>query len=125
MTRITKKLLQTRGTIGQPEKGGVSMRKWIGIPLALLFVVGLVPSAWANSELHPGGRLFYPLWDVSTTQRLPFIIVTREALNTQQSFGTTLTSTANLTVTKFTNIGTGNCKPRGNNDSESNVNRGS
>ena len=101
------------------------MRKWIGIPLALLFVVGLVPSAWANSELHPGGRLFYPLWDVSTSQRLTFIIVTREALNANQSIVTSLASTANQTVTRYQNVGTGNCKPRGNFDSERNVNRGS
>ena len=56
------------------------MRKWMGIPLALLLIIGLHASAWANSELHTGGRLFFPLWDVSTPNRLTFIIITREAM---------------------------------------------
>ena len=56
------------------------MRTYRGIPLAFLLMAGLAPSAWANSELHPGGRLFFPLWDVSTPSRLTFIIITREAM---------------------------------------------
>ncbi len=32
----------------------------------------------ANSELHPGERLFFPLWDVSTSNRLTYIILMRE-----------------------------------------------
>jgi hypothetical protein len=104
------------------------MRRWIGIPLALLFVVGLLSSAWANSELHTAGRLFFPLWDVSTPQRLTFIIVTREALNDGASIvptpkGTAITGVQTI-ITAFQISGTpGNCLPRGNNGSFTNVNR--
>ncbi len=38
------------------------MRRWATLPLTGLLVLGLALSAWANSELHPGSRLFYPLW---------------------------------------------------------------
>lgn len=89
------------------------MRKWLGIPLSFLFVLALLVPAWANEELHPGGRLFFPLWDVSTPNRLTFIVVTREALNEDQSIKSTLTSTANTTAKKWYLSGTGNCIPRG------------
>jgi hypothetical protein len=53
--------------------------------LAVLLVLGTAAPVLANSELHPGGRLFFPLWDVSggsaTNQgRLTFIILTRLSL---------------------------------------------
>lgn len=93
------------------------MGRWIGIAFALLVVmIGLHTSAWANSELHPGGRLFFALWDVSTTNRLTFIIVTREAMregaNIEQ-VGNQWRVTGNP----------GKCLPRGNNGSTTNVNR--
>lgn len=91
------------------------MRKWLGIPLSFLFVLGLFVPAWANSELTPGGRLFFPLWDVSTPNRLTFIVVTREALNETQTIKSRLTGTADGAVAKkiWYLQGTGNCIPRG------------
>jgi hypothetical protein len=102
------------------------MRRWVGIPLSLLFVLSLFVPAWANSELNPGGRLFFPLWDVSTPNRLTFIILTREALRDDQSFTSELVGTANTTKRKWSvtgEYGTGNCIPRGEAGSSSNVNR--
>ena len=62
------------------------MKKCMGILVALVLVAGLGPSAWANSELHTGGRLFFPLWDVSTESRLTFIIITRQAMRGGRQF---------------------------------------
>ena len=105
------------------------MRRWLGIPLALLVLAGLAPAtAWANSEMHPGGRLFYPLWDVSTPNRLTFIIVTREARRDDSSIssaptGTIIGGVATI-ITRFRVSGTpGNCLPRGAGGSSSNINR--
>ncbi len=95
------------------------MRTWIGISLVLLLMAGLQPSAWANNELHPGGRLFFPLWDVSTPNRLTFIIVTRQALTDGQSIRGV--GTANVRL--YTVNGEGKCLPRGANGSTTNVNR--
>lgn len=101
------------------------MRRWLGIPLSFLFVLGLFVPAWANQELTPGGRLFFPLWDVSTPNRLTFIVVTREALNETQKITSQITGTADGAVAKkkWSLIGTGNCIPRGVDGSEKNVNR--
>jgi hypothetical protein len=83
--------------------------------------------------LHTGGRLFYPLWDVSNPSRLTFIIVTREALNEEATISTTTTSkgTVNNGLPTFVQVTTtqvrgtpGNCLPRGVNGSETNINRG-
>jgi hypothetical protein len=77
--------------------------------------------AWANEEMHPGGRLFYPLWDVSTPNRLTFIIVTREALNEGQSISSSVV--AGTGQPRFFVAGTGNCIPRGAGGGRTNVNR--
>lgn len=102
------------------------MRKWLGIPLSFLFVLGLFIPAWANQELVPGGRLFFPLWDVSTPNRLTFIVVTREALNEDQQIKSTLVATANTTLKKwylYDSTPYGNCQPRGPQGNEEYVNR--
>ena len=69
-------------------KDGKKARGWLHLALAVLLTLGLaapvglllemsLPSpASANSELHPGGRLFYPAYDVRGN-RLTFIIITR------------------------------------------------
>ncbi len=77
----------------------------------------------ANSELHPGGRLFFPLWDVSSPNRVTFIIVTRAALTQTQAIRSTLVATANTIVTKFRVAGDGPCRPRGVGGREDDVNR--
>lgn len=105
------------------------MRRWLGIPLALLVLAGLAPAtAWANTELHPGGRLFYPAWDVSTPNRLTFIVVTREALREGTSIATVPTGTliggVSTIINRFKVAGTpGNCLPRGASGSSLNINR--
>jgi hypothetical protein len=99
----------------ESEEGGVAMRKWMGIPLALLLMIGLHASAWANSEAHTGGRLFFPLWDV-TNGRLTFIIITREAMRE----GASIEQVRN----QWRISGNpGKCLPRGANGSTTNVNR--
>lgn len=64
------------------------MKGWSHVALVVLLAMSVaIPAvtmtlpapALANEEMHPGGRLFYPLWDVSNN-RLTFIIVTRLAL---------------------------------------------
>jgi len=92
------------------------MRTWAGIASAFLVVIGLHSAAWANSELHPGGRLFFPLWDVSTPNRLTMIVVTRQAMRDGSSI---------FPVGKAFQIqGTpGKCLPRGALGSTVNVNR--
>src|ERR1700675_3465840 len=69
----------------ETKEGGASMRTWarnfcLSLFLVFAVIAGLQAPAWANSELHPGGRLFLPLWDVSTPNRETFIILTREAM---------------------------------------------
>lgn len=66
-------------------------RGWMGFALSGLLALGLAAPAgllldWtmptpasANSELHPGGRLFYPAWDVRGA-RVNFMIITRLAM---------------------------------------------
>lgn len=95
------------------------MRKWIGFPFALLLLFGLHASAWANSELHPGGRLFFPLWDVSTPSRLTMIVVTRQALREDQR----IIAVSRDETTHFVVDGDGKCLPRGPGGSTTNVNR--
>jgi len=105
------------------------MRKWIGCLLALLVMAGLHSPAWGNSELHTGGRLFFPLWDVSTENRLTFIIVTRQALRDGSAIQNVPKATIIAGVpTILTNIyqingNPGKCLPRGNIGSVTNVNR--
>ena len=92
------------------------MKQWIGIPLALLLIIGLHASAWANSELHTAGRLFFPLWDVSNPNRLTLIVVTRQAMRE----GASIEQVRN----QWRISGNpGKCLPRGANGSTTNVNR--
>jgi hypothetical protein len=99
----------------------------MGLLLCLVTLLSAVAGgggvAWSNSELHPGGRLFFPLWDVSTTNRLTFIVVTREALGQRQSIVPTLIGTAGTTLKRFQVQGAGNCRPRGAEGSEEDINR--
>ena len=92
------------------------MKRWIGVPSVLLLLAGLSTSAWANSELHDGGRLFFPLWDVSTPNRLTYIIVTRQAMRE----GASSVSTGS---TWQVSGDPGKCLPRGQDGSTTNVNR--
>src|SRR3990172_11115989 len=92
------------------------MKKCMGILVALVLLAGLGPSAWANSELHDGGRLFFPLWDVSTPNRLTYIIVTRQAMRE----GASSVSTGS---TWQVSGDPGKCLPRGQDGSTTNVNR--
>jgi hypothetical protein len=101
------------------SKEGLAMRRSVGIPLSFLLVLGLFVPVWATQELHPGSRVFFPLWDVSTPNRLTFIILTRDALNEGQSIVPTSVDSSK----KWKVLGTGNCIPRGGNGSSSNVNR--
>ena len=103
-------------------------RAWSTFRLAMLFALGVSTPTWANDEMHPGGRLFYPLWDVSTPNRLTFIVVTREALNEGSSI--TLTRVGTIiggiptTTNRFQTLGSsGNCLPSGLAGITSNVNR--
>jgi len=103
-------------------------RSWIAIPLALLLVAGLAPSVWANTEMHPGARLFFPLWDVSTPSRLTFIVITREARRAGSAINPVLSGTflsgSPTNISRFKVVGTpGNCIPRGAGGSSANVNR--
>jgi len=93
----------------------MSMRRWVFGLLAVLLAVGmLLPAgtfqpAWANSELHFGARLFYPLWDVRGT-RQTFIVISREALTAGNSFGQpAATPQGAWTI----NNEFDNCRPRG------------
>lgn len=51
----------------------------IAAPAGLLLTLAVPTPASANSELHPGGRLFFPAWDVRGA-RLSFMIITRLSL---------------------------------------------
>jgi len=51
----------------------------LAAPAGLLLNMALPAPASANQELHPGGRLFFPAWDVRGA-RLSFMIITRLAL---------------------------------------------
>jgi hypothetical protein len=97
----------------------MAMRRWVSLPLTLLFALGLALPVWANSELHPGARLFYPLWDVSTPNRLTFIVVSREALDD----GTSINAVGAGNQKVWTVSSTVNCIPRGADGSTSDVNR--
>jgi hypothetical protein len=99
------------------------MKRWAGVPLSFLLVLGLLVPAWANQELHPGGRIFFPLWDVSTPNRLTFIILTREALNEGQAIIPTFVSTAGGVLKRWRALGTGTCLPQGTDGSSSDLNR--
>jgi hypothetical protein len=69
----------------------------MAVPAAMLVDLGVPAPAFANEELHPGSRLFFPYWDV-TGNRITFIIITRLALFPTDQ-GASNYSTAN------------NCKP--------------
>lgn len=51
----------------------------VAAPAGLLLNMALPAPASANQELHPGGRLFFPAWDVRGA-RLSFLIITRLAM---------------------------------------------
>jgi hypothetical protein len=87
--------------------------KWLSVFLLVLLALAFKVPAWANEELHPGSRLFFPLWDVSTPSRVTFIIVTREALNEGQRIASTIVGSNFIEKTKYTVSGTGNCTARG------------
>jgi hypothetical protein len=100
------------------------MKRFVTISLAVLGVLGLFAPAWANEEMHPGGRLFYPLWDVSTSSRVTFIIITRLALNDNNSIVGSINSTSFNTTRNFRPKNSDdNCGPKGAGGSETNVNR--
>jgi hypothetical protein len=102
------------------------MRKlYIPIALAMILCMASAGPSWANSELHPGGRLFFPLWDVSSPNRVTFIIVTRDALTEDQAINGVIVPTAGGATFKsvWTLSGVGNCLPRGALGSEDDVNR--
>jgi hypothetical protein len=89
------------------------MKRWVTVSLALLAALGGAP-AWANDEMHPGGRLFYPLWDVSTSSRVTFIIVTRLPLNEDNPITAFVSGTGFHAPTQWTNKDKfDNCRPRG------------
>jgi hypothetical protein len=90
------------------------MRRWATISLGLLITFGLFAPAWANEELHPGGRAFFPLWDTSTSQRLTFIILTRLALNDN----TAITKVSSTDPRFVINNTFDNCRPRGDGSSD-------
>jgi hypothetical protein len=78
----------------------------------MLLPAGMFQPAWANSELHFGARLFFPLWDVRGPNRLTFIVIAREALTVGNSIKNVATGTANATWTVANDFD--NCRPRGN-----------
>ncbi len=94
----------------------MSMRRWVFGSLAVLLAIGmLLPAgmfqpAWANSELHFGGRLFFPLWDVRGA-RQTYIVLTREALTEGNSISAGKEPDKNLTYTVGNPFD--NCRPRG------------
>jgi len=99
----------------------MSMRRWVFGSLAVLLAVGmLLPAgmfqpAWANSELHFGARLFYPLWDVRGS-RTTFIVISREALTTGNSIGAVQATTETGVPSSAFTVSDpfDNCRPRGN-----------
>lgn len=52
-------------------------KRLLRLTLAVLLIVGVAAPVLANNEMHPGGRAFFPLWDVRTPTRLTFIVLTR------------------------------------------------
>jgi hypothetical protein len=101
-----------------------SMRAWFRITLAVLLVIGTAAPALANSEMHPGGRAFFPLWDVSGPGggRLTFIILTRLALFGQTAANSDADSFIGP-IAEYTDLGnpelwkgdfnySNNCRPR-------------
>lgn len=99
--------------------------RWIAITVTLIVCALYAGLSSANSELHPGGRLFFPLWDVSSPNRVTFIILTRAALNERQTIQAKMTSTAGGAAVKqiWTLSGAGQCLPRGTGGTEADVNR--
>jgi hypothetical protein len=85
------------------------MKRWITLSLAVLGLLGWFAPAWANEEMHPAGRLFYPLWDVSTSNRFTFIIVTRLNLNDNNGIRKISTSDPRWTNSNAYD----DCRPRG------------
>jgi hypothetical protein len=76
----------------------------------MLLPAGMFQPAWANSELHFGARLFYPLWDVRGARKT-FIVISREALTVGNSFGQpAATPQSAWTISNEFD----NCRPRGN-----------
>jgi hypothetical protein len=74
------------------------------LTLAVLLIVGAAAPALANQELHPGGRAFFPLWDVRTSAanpdgRITFIVLTRLAYINQGFGQTTINPLSNCTTT--------------------------
>jgi hypothetical protein len=103
-------------------------RRCFGMLLTILSVPCLLLQARANDEMHPGARLFYPLWDVSTPNRLTFIVMTREALNEGASIvsvpsGTVLGGVGTISSRFRIQGSPGNCHPRGAGGSSTNINR--
>lgn len=97
------------------------MRTWarkfcLSLFLVCVVIAGLQAPAWANSELHLGARLFFPLWDVSTSNRVTFIVVTRVAMREGASF---VQDDSQWLISGDP----GKCLPRGANVFSKNVNR--
>jgi hypothetical protein len=85
-------------------KGIRSRKGWSGLTIVALLVLSLAAPALANQEMHPGGRLFYPLWDISQG-RLTFIIITRLAQFTTE------TDTLGQVPSNVAYSSNNNCKP--------------
>lgn len=60
-------------------------KRMLRLTLAVLLIVGAAAPVLANEEMHPGGRAFFPLWDVRTPSRLTFIVLTRLSFIGQSS----------------------------------------
>lgn len=58
----------------------------VAAPAGLLLNMALPGPAFATSELHPGGRLFFPAWDVRGNT-LSFLVITRLATFEQNTDG--------------------------------------
>lgn len=103
-------------------------RGWMGFALAGLLALGLAAPAGllldltmptpasANSELHPGGRLFFPAWDVQGS-RLSFLIITRLNMfpSDQDADGKLrrpVLNTAGDTIIGYSYDYRNNCKPQ-------------
>jgi hypothetical protein len=73
------------------------------LTLAVLLIVGAAAPALANQEMHPGARVFFPLWDVRTSAanpngRLTFIILTRLSYINQAQGASTIDNRSNCTT---------------------------
>ncbi len=104
-------------------------RRWMGFalsgllalglaaPMGMLLTVATPTPASANSELHPGGRLFFPAWDVQGA-RLSFMIITRLSMfeKDQNTNGELKNGIIDVTVDPnnpiaYTFDGRNNCQP--------------